>query len=757
MSYQVLARKWRPHQFDDVVGQSHVLTALANALAHNRLHHAYLFSGTRGVGKTTIARIFAKGLNCEQGVTASPCGQCETCREIDEGRFVDLLEIDAASRTKVEDTRDLLDNVQYKPARGRYKVYLIDEVHMLSRHSFNALLKTLEEPPEYVKFILATTDPQKLPVTILSRCLQFHLKHLDNSQIQTQLEKVLGEEQVAFDSRALGLISRAAEGSMRDALSLTDQAIALGNGQVQTDAVSEMLGTLNTEQALYLLEAVAGGEAQPAMACLEELASVGVEWDSLLREMATQLHRVAMHQALPASLDDSAPDASRISTLSQSVSPQEVQLCYQIALQGRQDLAFAPDGRTGLEMVLLRMLAFRPVSVNAVTPQPIAVPATQPTAAQPSQAQGQGIQRVQALKAQMNSGQAAAPQSQQMAAPASQPTMSPQGQSPQDQLQPGQPQQSQPQYSQPQTGYEQSMPGLQPPAGYDSVGTAPVPSNQPAQTQVAPQQQMAPTAPAQSQSTPSSAASGLLAARNQLRSKNKRDGSAPDNGKKGEPVRAKKIASSSVLDRIANKQNGQVATAGNAMPVPGAPITAAAQADAMDQRGDDSSEYRWRPTMLSEPTETQQVVAPKLLKQALEHEKTPEMVKLLVKEAANQDSWADWVTKLQVGRMVQQLALNSAFEREGNRVKLSLRPSQQHLNTPKAREQLAMAMGELFAETVSLEVELNDNGRSPLEWREAIYQQKLDQAKQSLMSDPNVNFICQRFSAVLDEDSVRPL
>lgn len=219
MSYQVLARKWRPAQFADVVGQAHVLTALENALEHNRLHHAYLFSGTRGVGKTTIARIFAKGLNCEQGVTAHPCGQCATCKEIDEGRFVDLLEIDAASRTKVEDTRELLDNVQYKPARGRFKVYLIDEVHMLSRHSFNALLKTLEEPPEYVKFILATTDPQKLPVTILSRCLQFHLKHLDNQQIQTQLEKVLTEEQLAYDIKALSLIARAAEGSMRDALS----------------------------------------------------------------------------------------------------------------------------------------------------------------------------------------------------------------------------------------------------------------------------------------------------------------------------------------------------------------------------------------------------------------------------------------------------------------------------------------------------------------------------------------------------------
>ncbi len=277
MSYQVLARKWRPSQFSDVVGQSHVLTALGNALTQNRLHHAYLFSGTRGVGKTTIARIFAKGLNCEEGITATPCGKCATCREIDEGRFVDLLEIDAASRTKVEDTRELLDNVQYKPARGRFKVYLIDEVHMLSRHSFNALLKTLEEPPEYVKFILATTDPQKLPVTILSRCLQFHLKHLDHQQIQEQLAKVLTEEKVEYEAKALGLLARAAEGSMRDALSLTDQAIALGNGQVDADNVAAMLGTLNTDQALFLLEAVAKSDANIAMDTLQQLANVGVE------------------------------------------------------------------------------------------------------------------------------------------------------------------------------------------------------------------------------------------------------------------------------------------------------------------------------------------------------------------------------------------------------------------------------------------------------------------------------------------------
>jgi len=729
MSYQVLARKWRPHQFEDVVGQSHVLTALANALAHNRLHHAYLFSGTRGVGKTTIARIFAKGLNCEQGVTATPCGQCETCREIDEGRFVDLLEIDAASRTKVEDTRELLDNVQYKPARGRYKVYLIDEVHMLSRHSFNALLKTLEEPPEYVKFILATTDPQKLPVTILSRCLQFHLKHLDNTQIQSQLEKVLTQEQVEYETKALSLLARAAEGSMRDALSLADQAIALGNGQVQADSVSAMLGTLNTEQALYLLEAMAEGEAQAAMACLEELAGVGVEWDSLLRELAAQLHRVAMYQALPASLDDAAPDAERVIVLSKRVSPQEVQLCYQIALQGRQDLTYAPDGRTGLEMVLLRMLAFRPVSGQGISPQAINVPAVEP--AHQSQPQSgalqqgqQGMQRVQALKAQMNGGQQQhVPVQSQSAAPAPQ--------TPQ-------------QLSQPPVQRVEAQPVSQEQPPQYSPDNQP-PSSHLKRSGYQPPQQPEPMA----QEPPSSAASGLLAARNKLRSQSKRSHEEHPAVKKTESAPAKKVATN-VLDRIATKHKGRPAPVAGASAMP-APGTAEMQMSKPDD------EYRWKPMAQPEPETVKQEVAPGTLKRALEHEKTPEMAKLLVKEAANQDSWSDLVTKLNVGRMVQQLALNSAFEQDNQQVTLFLRQSQSHLDNPKAREQLAQAISELLGTEIELSIELGDKGRSPLEWREGLYHQKLDQAKQSLMSDPNVTFICQRFAAVLDEESIRPL
>ncbi|WP_016606072.1 DNA polymerase III subunit gamma/tau, partial [Yersinia pestis] len=304
MSYQVLARKWRPQTFADVVGQEHVLTALANGLSLGRIHHAYLFSGTRGVGKTSIARLLAKGLNCETGITATPCGTCANCQEIEQGRFVDLIEIDAASRTKVEDTRELLDNVQYAPARGRFKVYLIDEVHMLSRHSFNALLKTLEEPPAHVKFLLATTDPQKLPVTILSRCLQFHLKALDVEQIRAQLEKVLLAEQITSDARALQLLARAADGSMRDALSLTDQAVSMGQGQVTTVTVSQMLGTLDDEQPLAIIEALVSADGARVMAQIEQAASRGVDWENLLVESLSLLHKIAMVQLLPSMLDN---------------------------------------------------------------------------------------------------------------------------------------------------------------------------------------------------------------------------------------------------------------------------------------------------------------------------------------------------------------------------------------------------------------------------------------------------------------------
>ncbi len=364
MSYQVLARKWRPRSFREMVGQTHVLKALINALDNQRLHHAYLFTGTRGVGKTTIARIIAKCLNCETGVSSTPCGQCSVCREIDEGRFVDLIEVDAASRTKVEDTRELLDNVQYAPSRGRYKVYLIDEVHMLSSHSFNALLKTLEEPPPHVKFLLATTDPQKLPVTILSRCLQFSLKNMPPERVVEHLTHVLGVENVPFEEDALWLLGRAADGSMRDAMSLTDQAIAFGEGKVLAADVRAMLGTLDHGQVYGVLQALLECDARALLEAVRHLAEQGPDWAGVLAEMLNVLHRVAIAQALPEAVDNGQGDRDRVLALAQALPAEDVQFYYQMGLIGRRDLPLAPDPRSGFEMVLLRMLAFRPADTG---------------------------------------------------------------------------------------------------------------------------------------------------------------------------------------------------------------------------------------------------------------------------------------------------------------------------------------------------------------------------------------------------------
>ncbi|WP_108125465.1 DNA polymerase III subunit gamma/tau [Saccharospirillum mangrovi] len=370
MSYQVLARKWRPATFSDMVGQSHVLKALINALDQQRLHHAYLFTGTRGVGKTTLARLLAKSLNCEQGVSSRPCGVCSACREIAEGRFVDLLEIDAASRTRVEDTRELLDNVQYAPTRGRYKIYLIDEVHMLSTHSFNALLKTLEEPPPHVKFLLATTDPQKLPVTVLSRCLQFNLKSMTREGIVGYLQHILAEETVPFDDPSLWLLAEAAAGSMRDALSLTDQAIAFGEGQLRETEVAAMLGTVDLKRVLNLVRGLIEKDASALMAQVAELAEHAPDFRALMNELLSTLHRVAIAQAAPDALDNSKGDRNVLVALAQAAQPEDVHLFYQFGTASVKDLALAPSERAGFEMALLRMLAFSPSPARSVSDLP---------------------------------------------------------------------------------------------------------------------------------------------------------------------------------------------------------------------------------------------------------------------------------------------------------------------------------------------------------------------------------------------------
>ncbi|HGM5832613.1 TPA: DNA polymerase III subunit gamma/tau [Serratia marcescens] len=652
MSYQVLARKWRPQTFADVVGQEHVLTALANGLSLGRIHHAYLFSGTRGVGKTTIARLLAKGLNCETGITATPCGQCDNCREIEQGRFVDLIEIDAASRTKVEDTRDLLDNVQYSPARGRFKVYLIDEVHMLSRHSFNALLKTLEEPPPHVKFLLATTDPHKLPVTILSRCLQFHLKALDVDQIRQQLETVLTAEQITSDARALQLLARAADGSMRDALSLTDQAIAMGQGQVTAATVSQMLGTLDDEQPLAILEALVSADGEKVMAQVAQAASRGVDWENLLVETLALLHRIAMVQLLPSMLDNHyAAVEQRLRELARTLPPADVQLYYQTLLVGRKELAYAPDRRMGVEMTLLRALAFHP---KAVIPEPVALVQTAP-----------------------------APMAQPQAAAAQQP----------------------PQFQ-----------------------DAPPPLGQPA-------------APPRQSSTPlPDATAQLLKARSQLQ--RQQGASTP---KKNEPA-APGIA------RPANSALGRLAS-----------VTERSQQRLAEKKVPEKpakpEAYRWRaqtePEAAPEPLAT-----PKALRTALEHEKTPELAAKLVVESLERDAWAAEIDRLKIPKLVQQLALNAFKQQpEAGKICLHLRSSQRHLNSPSAQKTLAEALGELYGSPIELTVIEDDNPaeRTPLEWRQAIYEEKLAQARQSIVADTHIQTLCRFFDADLDEESIRPL
>ncbi len=377
MNYQVLARKWRPANFTEVVGQDHVVKSLKNALQHNRLHHAYLFTGTRGVGKTTIARILAKAINCENLKDYNPCGECKVCRELDEGRFMDLIEVDAASRTKVEDTRDLLDNAQYAPNYAHYKVYLIDEVHMLSGHSFNALLKTLEEPPPHVKFLLATTDPQKIPVTVLSRCLQFNLKRLLPKQIFEQMQDILGQERIESEPQALQLLARAADGSMRDGLSLLDQAIVYGAGKVATAEVNAMLGTVAQRPVEELLTALADSNAEAILGKIDEIANIHSDFSTILEQIIHVLHRIALAQHIPLAVEHEF-DREMITGLSQRISPEDIQLFYQIALLGQKDLDLAPDSRMGFEMVMLRMLAFKPVKVESIQSRP-----TQPAQVSP--------------------------------------------------------------------------------------------------------------------------------------------------------------------------------------------------------------------------------------------------------------------------------------------------------------------------------------------------------------------------------------
>ncbi|MFB6434793.1 MAG: DNA polymerase III subunit gamma/tau [Candidatus Malihini olakiniferum] len=630
MSYQVLARKWRPQLFADVVGQEDVLTALANGLSMGRVHHAYLFSGTRGVGKTTIARLLAKGLNCKCGVTATPCGQCANCREIEQGRFVDLIDIDAASRTKVEDTRELLDTVQYAPASGRFKVYLIDEVHMLSRHSFNALLKTLEEPPDHIKFLLATTDPQKLPITILSRCLQFHLKALDVEQIRSHLEHVLQAEDIATEPRALQLLAHAADGSLRDALSLTDQAIALGQGTVLMNSVERMLGTLDNEHPLALIEAIVNANGEKTMGLLQQAASRGVEWEALIVAMLALLHRIAMVQLLPTALGPEVSSiAPRLRNLARTVPPSDVQLYYQTLLVGRKELLYAPDRRMGVEMTLLRTLAFHPK--NVIAPEvTVSVPVSESAVLQ-----------------------TVTPPHRQASSPSTPTTLLP------------------------------------------------------------------------------DATSKLLQVRSELL---QQKGTPPP--KKSDLAALERLA---LLTERSQQQPQLPENQSDTQKTPEA--------------------YRWRAQQ--QTTLTEAVATSKVLRSMLEYEKTIEFAAKMTEEVQARDRWAEEVQCLPLPKLVQQLVLNAFKEEndEGTTVTLHLRSSQRHLNSPAAQKTLMEALGAHYGKSISLMVVEDDDpsALTPLEWRQTIYEEKLAQARDFLMTDKTIQTLRRFFNAELDEESIRLL
>ncbi|MFM5125552.1 DNA polymerase III subunit gamma/tau [Aeromonas veronii] len=846
MSYQVLARKWRPHTFEQVVGQQHVLTALTNALDQGRLHHAYLLSGTRGVGKTTIARILAKSLNCEQGVSSHPCGVCDTCREIDQGNFVDLLEIDAASRTKVEDTRELLDNVQYRPARGRFKVYLIDEVHMLSRHSFNALLKTLEEPPPYVKFLLATTDPQKLPITILSRCLQFHLKSLDQTQIAKQLEWVLDQEGQPFEPRALLALAKAADGSMRDALSLTDQALAHGNGSVRLESVLAMLGTLDHRHLHQLLEAILRQDAPATMAKITEIATLGPDFDQLHAELEGLLHRIAMAQLLPASVQEQGADADALLQLAKAMSPEEVQLCYQIVLGGRKDLPWAPDGRTALEMTCLRMLAFsprrdalHPASLTALPPSMTSSAASSatPVASLP----GKHPAAESAALAPI-SGAVPAPLASPVATsvvPAvdvSLPAMTDDIGNPADSEEEAQAaelfsQQDELLREAAGMGYqpEPALPRVQPDV---SARSAAQPVDADDRAPAAADTDYSRGAPVTAPEAVSAVSSmqSLLGKRNMLRSRQRGQEALAAPAPRAVPVAPARPVAPAAAPAIAQQpvpvsqpaeqgiaamghyddlppvdlyndsyepqgDNGEYEeylNQGFAEQTPvmsHAPVTAPAQpTDLPPWDLDGQPSYRpgersaaapaVTPTPATQPPVATTAVAAAPVTQSeppqpvmetidwdeLESDSEPqegEATRLIPSSLLNGcgDPWAELIAHTQVGGRLRQLAINSVMTREGDKVLLTLKPEQRHLVSDKARADLAEIIGPALGQPVQVEVTLGvvPDKETPLEIEHRLYLGVREQVTRDLEQDPNVQFLVQRFGAVLHHESIEPL
>lgn len=708
MSYQVLARKWRPKSFSEVVGQQHVLKILSNALSLGRVHHAYLFSGTRGVGKTSIARLLAKGLNCETGITATPCGVCDNCRDIEQGRFVDLLEIDAASRTKVEDTREILDNIQYLPTKGRFKVYLIDEVHMLSRSSFNALLKTLEEPPEHVKFLLATTDPQKLPITILSRCLHLHLNVLDTSLIAEQLSHILQLEQIESDSKAIQLLAKAANGSMRDGLSLTDQAIALGNGKVEAESVAMMLGTLDKSIPFSLVESLYHGDGNALMQQINVAATQGVDWDNLLADSIALLHQIALLQVVPTALGDYSDNEDRIRFLAQYMAPNDIQLFYQILLMGRKELAYAPDKKVGVEMSFLRALAFIPKTNEAVKP-----PTQQAKVAEQSPKMADSKPQVPPMVSSQQNEQRIEPKSNLQSTSVN-------------------------------SSNAKEQQKLEP---IRSTTTEKIEAEQTitedVKDNVAPSDLVIPD-------DASSITKNILEMRMQLIKEEQ-------NTKKSESVAGKEQSQNgeehSSLARIknilpsTNEQEKNTELESHTI-------------NDNDEEEITAENYQWQSYGLVE-TKDDMVIDTKAFRESLNGDKTPEMTQKLIGEMAQKDKWCAEIEQLELAPLIKQIAINSFLEQvDENNVVLHMRSSVKHLiNSSVNTNKLEKALSNHRQQLVKLKVIIDDNqeNKTPLEMREDLYQQKLEQAKQIIKQDTKIEMICQYFEAKIDEASIRPV
>ncbi|CAM3955806.1 DNA polymerase III subunit gamma/tau [Pseudoalteromonas byunsanensis] len=748
MSYQVLARKWRPQTFHQLVGQQHVKQALVNALNEQRLHHAYLFTGTRGVGKTTIARIFAKSLNCDQGITSNPCGQCSSCLDIEAGKFIDLIEIDAASRTKVEDTREILDNVQYAPTRGRYKVYLIDEVHMLSKHSFNALLKTLEEPPQHVKFLLATTDPQKLPVTILSRCLQFNLNAMSQQEIITQLSDILPKEQVKFEHQALQALAKAADGSMRDALSLTDQAIAQTNGDLTLVAVQQMLGLMDSAHAVTLLTAIACQEAETLLQAVNNIAIQNGNFVSVLDDLIALTHAMQLAQLVPQAARLSDFDPEDVALLAQQIGPEKVQLYYQLLLNGKRDLQWAPEQKLGFEMLMLRLLAFEKTNLQTTSPA---------TSAQPTEESNSKVGGLRALLNKSNNTTASTPvikSTQPNPATEDAKNASQQAVAEQPVTQESVTEQVAKVAEQDQAHPVESTETVQQ-AEFDDIDEA--------QQQEFSQQYEQVMAQASEQ--------GFTAApEHQLTEQAHSPSTEVQQGEAAtQNLADKEQQAQSAIARILQNRN-----------ISGAGKLVRASEDEAKKPQAQSAPISQTPTPIKKKADfktrhktDESKLAPELLQQIAppspSKEQEPQAPSIPVpddfsspisdiKFAHQQDEWAHLIKRMGLGGRMRQFALHSIFTKDGHIFKLEVDQSQQHLDSPMLRQKLTASLCDIYSYEVQLEISFAPGViDSPYLIQQKIDADRYQQALDVINQDTNVVQFVEEFDATVDENTVQAL